>query len=276
MWLNDTATPLQRPPAFADKPHVSEQEARDYEKRYLLDRTLAISLDKEFELDAAGDLDTYDPGHLLPGGRTSIIVDPPDGRVPALTPEGRQRLAERTAHLAQHYAENPEDLRNADRCLVVGNSSVPPMLPVFYNNLVQIVQTETSVAIVSEMIHDTRIVSLTRRQHLPPPVRQWKGDSIGHWDGETFVVDTTNFTDSTSLRGSSRSVHVIERFTRTAADTLAYRFTIDDPGTFVRPWTGESLLTRTTGRMFEYACHEANYSMFDVLRGARYREKNER
>jgi hypothetical protein len=276
MWLNDTATPLERPPAFAGRPRVTEQEARDYEKRYLLDRTLAISLDKEFELDAAGDLDTYDPGHLLPGGRTSIIVDPPDGRVPALTPDARQRLADRTAHLAQHYAENPEDLRNADRCLVVGNSSVPPMLPVFYNNLVQIVQTDTALAIVSEMIHDTRIVSLTRPQHLPADVRQWKGDSIGHWDGDTLVVDTTNFTDNTSLRGSSRSVHVVERFTRTAADTLTYRFTIDDPETFVRPWTGESIMTRTAGRMFEYACHEANYSMFDVLRGARYREKNER
>jgi hypothetical protein len=276
MWLNDTATPLERPAAFADKAFVTAEEAREYERGYLLDRTLAISLDKDFELDAAGDLDTYDPGHLLPGGRTSMVVDPADGRVPALTPEGRQRLEERTEHLTQHYAENPEDLRNADRCLVVGNSSVPPMLPVFYNNLVQIVQTDDAVMILSEMIHDVRIIALNGRRHLPPAIRQWKGDSVGRWEGDTLVVDTTNFTDNTPLRGSSRSLHVIERFTPATRDTLTYRFTIDDPASFVRSWTAESLMTRTGDPMFEYACHEANYSMFDVLRGARYREKTGR
>ena len=276
MWLNDTATPLERPAAFAGKAFATPEEALEYEKRYLLDRTLAISLDKEFELDAAGDLDTYDRGHLLPGRRTSMIVEPTDGRVPALTSEARRGLDERAEHIAQHYADNPEDLRNADRCLVVGNSSVPPMLPVFYNNLVQIVLTDDAVMILSEMIHDVRIIPLDGRPHLPPSIRQWKGDSVGHWEGDTLVVDTTNFTDNTPLRGSSRSLHVSERFTATTADTLTYRFTIDDPASFVHSWTGESLMTRTDDRMFEYACHEANYSMFNVLRGARYREQHGR
>jgi hypothetical protein len=130
--------------------------------------------------------------------------------------------------------------------------------------------------ILSEMIHDVRIIPLDGRPHLPPSIRQWKGDSVGHWEGDTLVVDTTNFTDNTPLRGSSRSLHVSERFTATTADTLTYRFTIDDPASFVNSWTGESLMTRTDDRMFEYACHEANYSMFNVLRGARYREQHGR
>jgi hypothetical protein len=272
MWLNDTATPLERPASVGGKEFFTPEEAREYERRYLLDRTLAISRDKDFELNAAGDLDSYEPGHLLPGGRTSLIVDPPDGRVPALTPEALRQLTGRTQHLDLHYAENPEDLRNADRCLVVGNSSVPPMLPVFYNNTVQIVQTAGYVMILSEMVHDARIVSLARRTHLPAAVREWKGDSIGRWEGDTLVVDTTNFTDKTSLRGTSTALHVIERFTLASPDALTYRFTIDDPA-FVRAWTGESRLTRTSDRMYEYACHEANYSMAGVLSGARYSER---
>jgi len=272
MWVNDTATPLERPASAAGRAFFTADEARAYEQRYQLDRTLAISRDKDFELDAAGDLDTYEPGHLLPGERTSLIVDPPDGRVPALTPEAQQLWTARLEQLDAHYAENPEDLRNADRCLVVGNSSVPPMLPVFYNNTVQIVQTGDHIVILSEMVHEARVISLTRRTHLPAAVRQWTGDSIGRWEGDTLVVDTTNFTDKTPLRGSSSAVHVVERFTRTAPDTLTYRFTIDDPA-FVRAWTGESILRRSHGRMFEYACHEANYSMTNVLRGARFAER---
>jgi hypothetical protein len=273
MWLNDTATPLERPNAFAGKASFSADEAREYEKRYLLDGTLAISRDKAFELDAAGDLDTYEPGHVLPGGRTSLITDPADGRVPALTPEAQRLLIERTQHLDQHYAENPEDLSNADRCLVIGHAAVPPMLPVFYNNAVQIVQTGDYVMILSEMIHDARVIPLDGRAHLPPTIRQWKGDSIGHWEGETLVVDTTNFSDGTTLRGSGTMLHVIERFALRPPDTLTYQFTIDDPASFVRSWSAEGMMSRTHAPMFDYACHEANYSMVDVLRGARFAEK---
>jgi hypothetical protein len=150
-------------------------------------------------------------------------------------------------------------------------------MPVFYNNTVQIVQTDDYVVIVSEMIHEARVIPLNRRTHLAPEIRLWKGDSIGRWEGNTLVVDTTNFTDNTPLRGSGRSLHLIERFTLKGADTLTYQFTIDDPESFVRSWTAQSEMSRTDQQMFEYACHEANYSMGNVLRGSRFEEsKKER
>ncbi len=168
MWLNNTATPLERPKDFAGKAIVTDADAREYEKRYQLDRTAAISpVDPVFELQAAGDLDTYEPGRLLPGNRTSMITNPADGRVPALTPAAQQRLAVQTDRVKTHYGENPENFPNTERCLMMGNSSSPPMLPVFYNNNVQIVQTRDYVVIVSEMIHDARIVPLDGRPHLP-------------------------------------------------------------------------------------------------------------
>ena len=276
LWLNNTATPLERPREVAGRATFTAEEALAYEKQYQFDRTLAISRNKSFELDAAADLDTYEPGHVLPGGRTSMIVDPPDGRVPALTAEAQKLATARTEHLDRHYADNPEDLPNAERCLTIGNAAVPPLMPVFYNNTLQIVQTGDHVVIVSEMIHDARIVSLNRRDHLPSSIRLWKGDPIGRWEGNTLVVDTTNFTTNTPLRGSSRALHLIERFTLKTPDTLTYQFTIDDPDTFVRSWSGESEMSRTGGVMYEYACHEANYSMSNVLRGARFEQRSGR
>ena len=223
---------------------------------------------------AAGDIDTYEPGRVLPNLRTSLIVDPPDGRIPALTPDAQRRQAERVQHLEQHFAENPEDLPLTDRCLVVGNTAVPPLLPIFYNNAIQVIQTPDYVTLVSEMIHDARIIAIDRRGHLPATITPWKGDSIGHWDGDTLVVDTTNFPASLSFRGSGPRLHVIERFALRDANTLAYQFTIDDPESFVRPWTGESVMVRSDGRMSEYACHEANHSMENTLRGGRFAERN--
>jgi hypothetical protein len=277
MWLNDTATPLERPRDVAGRATLTDEEARAYEQRYQLDRTAAIApLDPEFDLKAAADLDTYEPGRLLPGNRTSMITDPPDGRVPALTPTAQRRVAAQTNRVKTRYAENPENLPNAERCLVVGNSSTPPMLPVFYNNNVQIVQTRDYVMIVSEMIHDARIIPLesprAQRQHMPAGIGQWLGDSVGHWDGATLVVDTTNFTEKTTVRGSGPRLHVVERFTLSDPKTLRYQFTIDDPESFTRSWSGESAMTRTDSRMYEYACHEANYSLSSVLRGARAAE----
>lgn len=273
-WLNNTATPLERPKDMIGREAFTEAEARDYESRYQLDRTVAISRNKSFELDAAGDLDTYEPGHVLPGRRTSMITEPPDGTVPPLTPEGRRALTERTQHLDQHYAENPEDFPNAERCLIVGNTFVPPLLPVFYNNTLQIVQTPDAVMIASEQVHDARVISLTRRTHLPSVIRRWAGDSIGHWEGNTLVVDTTNFSTNTTFRGSGLGLHIIERFSLSDANTLKYQFTIDDAASFTRTWSADSQMTRTDQQMFEYACHEANYSMTNVLRGARFAEAN--
>lgn len=277
LWLNDTATPLERPAALAGKATLTPQEAAAYEARYQIDRTVALSRNKAFELDAAAsDLETYEPGTLLPGGRTSMITDPPDGLVPPLLPEAAARFRERNEHLEAHYAENPEDLRPAERCLIVANSYVPPLLPAFYNNTLQIVQTRDAVMILSEQIHDARVISLTRRTHLPPAIQPWAGDSIGRWEGDTLVVDTTNFSPRTTLRGSGPGLHVVERFSLKDGNTLRYAFTIEDPGAFTRPWSGDSQMTRTEGPLFEYACHEGNYSMSNILSGARFQEKQAR
>jgi len=275
-WLNNTATPLERPKEFGSRAFFTSDEARTYEQHYLVD-TLAHPVSRYKAIEraaAAGDIETYEPGRVLPDLRNSLIVDPADGRVPALTPAAQQRAALRAQHLNEHYADNPEDLLNGERCLSVGNTAVPPLLPIFYNNAVQIVQTRDYVTIVSEMIHDARVISLTGRPHLPAGIRQWKGDSIGHWEGDTLVVDTTNFTDRTPFRGSGPALHLVERFSRIAVDSLRYQFAIDDSESFVRRWSADSLLVRTDERVFEYACHEANYSLVNQLRGARFEEKS--
>lgn len=277
-WLNNTATPLERPKQFADKEFFTEDEAKAYEKSgYQVDRLLAAVKGDRFELDAAGsDIATYEPGHVLANRRTSLIVDPTDGHIPALTPDAQRRAAERVVRYEGHHADGPENLSNGDRCLAVQNTAVPPLLPMFYNNHLQFVQNGTHVAIVSEMIHDARIIPLSGRPHLPSTVTQWLGDSVGHWEGDTLVVDTTNFTDQTPFRGSGPKLHLTERFTLTDPNTITYRFTVDDPESFVRSWSAESAFTRTGEPMFEYACHEGNYSMQAILNGARAAEKQQK
>ena len=274
LWVNNTATPLERPKDAQGRVAFTEQEAKAYLERYQVDRTLALSRNKSFELDAAAsDLDTYEPGPLLPGRRTSMVVDPPNGLVPPLTPDAQQRFAERNRHLEEHYAENPEDLRPAERCLIVANAYVPPLMPAFYNNTLQIVQTPDAVVILSEQIHDARVIAMNRRTHLPAGFQRWAGDSIGHWEGDTLVVDTTNFSPRTTLRGSGTGLHLIERFSLTDVNTISYAFTVDDPASFTRSWSATSEIRRTEGPMFEYACHEGNYSMGYILSGERYQEK---
>jgi hypothetical protein len=217
--------------------------------------------------------------------RSSLIIDPPDGKVPAMKPEARKRNA---AFLAGAVApdaaeggtagppgafDGPELRPLAERCLLGFNStSGPPALPnYFYNNLKQIVQTPTSVLILNEMVHDARVIRMGG-EHVPQNIRRWMGDSIGHWEGDTLVVDTTNFTSKTQFRGSSDQLHVVERFTRVDATTLLYRFTIEDPQTWDRAWTGEYPWVGTNERLFEYACHEGNYSLGNMLRGERQAE----
>jgi hypothetical protein len=224
--------------------------------------------------------------------RSSIVVDPPDGRVPSLTAEARQRsMATRSAYLRQtsDQTENndpglepagayddPERRPLGERCLLgFGSTSGPPILPnYFYNNLHQIVQTKDTVMILTEMVHDARIIRLNA-QHAPPHIRKWNGDSIGHWEGDTLVVETTNFTGKTRFRSSTENLKVTERFTRVDANTLKYRFTVEDPHTWERPWTGEYTWPITQDHIYEYACHEANYAMENILRGARLREAEE-
>ncbi len=224
--------------------------------------------------------------------RASLLVDPPDGRVPALTDAARQRRssadynARPTSDAAAREEDpgfegptaydDPEIRPLAERCLIgFSSTSGPPILPTyFYNNLHQIVQTPDHVMILTEMVHDVRVIRLNA-PHAPKSVRKWLGDSVGHWEGDTLVVDTTNFSDKTRFRGSSENLHVVERFTRTGPKTLRYQFTIDDPTTWTRPWTGEYTWPATDGLIYEYACHEGNYALGNILRGARQKERDE-
>ena len=173
---------------------------------------------------------------MVPGLRTSLIVDPPDGRVPALTPEAQKRMAAQFAYAREHSTDGSENRSLQERCLNWPTAG-PPMLPSFYNNEYQIVQTPSTVAIVIEMIHDVRIIPIDGSPHLPSSIRQWMGDSRGHWEGNTLVVDTTNFTDKSRFRGADENLHLTERFTRVNPSTVLYEFTVDDPTAFTKPWT---------------------------------------
>ena len=224
--------------------------------------------------------------------RASLLVDPPDGRVPALTADAQKRrtsdayarrpTSDEGAREEDPGFEGPEAYNDpeirplAERCLVgFSSTSGPPILPTyFYNNLHQIVQTPDSVLILTEMVHDARVVRMNA-PHPPSSVRKWLGDSIGRWDGDTLVVETTNFTDKTRFRGSTQNLKVTERFTRIDARTLRYQFTIEDPETWTRPWTAEYAWPATGDLLYEYACHEGNYALGNILRGARLKEKEE-
>ncbi len=216
---------------------------------------------------------------------SSLVVDPDNGHVPQMKPEARQRNARlRLGRVDPGASEssrggppgafdNPESRPLSERCLLgFGSTSGPPALPdYFYNNLKQIVQTGDNVMILNEMIHDARVVRMNA-QHLPATIRSWMGDSVGHWEGETLVVDTTNFTDKTQFQGASENMHVIERFTKQPNGDVLYRFTIDDPSTWDQSWTGEYPWVKSSEKIYEYACHEGNYALAGVLRGARVQE----
>jgi hypothetical protein len=221
--------------------------------------------------------------------RASIVIDPPEGRVPALTASARGRFARNVRPTSDQSAreddpglepagayDDPERRPLGERCLMgFGSTSGPPILPnYFYNNLHQIVQTPDSVLILTEMVHDARVVRMNS-EHAPKSIRKWMGDSIGHWEGDTLVVDTTNFTDKTRYRGSTQDLHIVERFTRVDPKTLLYRFTVEDPGTWEKPWTGEYPWPATDELMYEYACHEGNYALGNILRGARLKKAND-
>jgi hypothetical protein len=284
VWSFATLTPLERPAELAGKATLTAEEAAAIERKTLevqnRDRrdgegASGRGSDGRTDLDRAYNQFWWDYGTKVVGTRrTSLVVDPPDGRVPPLLPDAARRQAARTA-VESGTPNGPEDRPLRERCLNILTAG-PPMLPGPYNNNVQLFHTPAIVAIHSEMIHDTRLVPLDGRARLSSRIQQWLGDSRASWKGDTLVVETTNFTGKTAFRGSSASLHLVERFTRTAADTLLYEFTVTDPSAWARPWSVALPMTRSDEKIYEYACHEGNVGLAAILAGARAQERGSR
>jgi hypothetical protein len=274
VWSTATITPLERPAEFANKPFLTEAEARELEVT-TVERTNRDRRDGGAAADVARAYNDvwWDTGtRVVPSRRTSLVIDPPEGRVPPLTAEAQARQAANAQARSQRGpADNPEDRSLWERCITRGVPGV--MLPQPYNNHYQIIQTRDHVIILAEMIHDARIVPIDGRAHMPDELRFLMGDSVGRWEGDTLVVETKNFTSRTSYRGAGEHLKLVERFTRTAPDVLTYQVTINDPTTFTRPWTIELPARAAEGKIYEYACHEGNYGLTNILRGHRYEER---
>jgi len=268
-WTNLNNVPLERPKQLGAKEFYTKEELAEIAKRpFQGDR--AVLPEAHYDLSQFG-LDATQ-GKAAPNLRTSLIVGP-EGTIPPLTPEARQRLASAAAKAKGHEFDGPENRPLGERCIVWPKEG-PPMMSSAYNNDLQIVQAPGYVAILQEMIHDVRIIPLAPSTgagspHPPSTVRQWLGDSRGHWEGNTLVVDTTNFKEGFSFHGSTANIHVIERFTRNSPDAITYEFTVDDPATWVKPWTAQLQMAKIPGPIFEYACHEGNYGMANNLSGER-------
>ena len=270
VWTNATVTPFERPSQYSGQKTLTNAEIAEVEEQAAEGR-----VDRAPRAGDPGNYNQFwfDRGtKVVPTHQSSLVIDPADGRVPALTPAAQKRQNELRAYAAAHPADDPEDRSLQERCILWGTAG-PPMVPGPYNNNYQIVQGPGYVAILVEMIHDVRLIPTDGGPHLPKSIRLWMGDPRGHWEGNTLVVDTTNFTDKTRFRGADENLHLIERFTRVNADTINYQFTVDDPTAFSRPWTGQIPMTHSDEPLFEYACNEGNYSLGDILRGARAQEK---
>jgi hypothetical protein len=285
VWDYRTITPMERPAALGTKAFfANDEEAAAYEKEENLRQNRDL-IDPEvggLQYPRGGVVPYnefwYDRGDKVVGTkRTSLIVDPPNGRLPEMTPEGKKRAERRAAEqiatqLGHPHADSWEDRPLQERC-IMGLNAGPPMHPGAYNNNFQLFQTPQYVVILNEMVHDTRIIPLDGRPH--GDIRQWKGDSRGHFEGDTLVVDTINFKRETSLPNSGANLHLIERFTRTDANALLYEFTVEDPTMWTRPWTAVVPMRKSDDPIYEYACHEGNYAMASILAGARLAEKAE-
>ena len=286
LWTSQTFTPLQRPDRFAGKEFLTEEEAAELTalltapgvdplRRAAFTEGLGVEdAEQRRELTQQTDPTHYNNAVWLttrrPKGlssrRTSLIVDPPDGRIPPATAEGRRRAAaRRDLRGYDSYLNRPFQ----ERCLMWTHEG-PPMVPPPYNDLYQIFQTPGYVVLFPELANNpVRIIPTDARPPLSPRIRQWPGNSRGRWEGDTLVVDTTNFTDRTGFQGSGEALHVVERFTRVDADTILYEFTVDDPTTWDRAWSAEIPMIAAEGPLYEYTCHEGNYGMVNTLRGAR-------
>ena len=283
VWANNTATPLERPDALAGKETLTDEEVAELKAKASLvldgdgdaifgDRLIEGAL---ANVTGAKSSDTgtgnYNHFWLVErdfDNQTSLVVDPPDGKIPSFTPEAETRRAERAAYRDDHPADSWMDRDNSDRCYSYG----VPRISSGYNSYFQILQTASHVVILQEMIHEARIVPLDGRPHLDGAVRQILGDARAHWDGDTLVVETANFSPQSDFRGSSVNLHVVERFTRVSPDTLNWEVTVTDDTLWTRPWTTKIPLKQSADAMFEYACHEGNYAMEGILSGHRAQE----
>jgi len=278
LWSSSTATPLERPRDLADKPFFTAAEAEAWEARFLeANEEPAAGAPRGRGTGTFNAVYREFASRVVKTLRTSIVTEPADGRIPRLTPAAAERR--RVALERQRAMGNPEDLALQDRCMVFSTQG-PPMLPYSYNSHYQIIQTREAVVVHAEMIHDARVIHLDGRPHPPESLRFWGGFSVGRWEADTLVVETKNFRDDGGFYGSAggnfswhQSRRVVERFSVYDPETLLYRFEIDDPAAFVQPWKGELTLSRAPGPILEYGCHEGNYSMEGMLRGARASER---
>ena len=269
VWDFRSLTPFERPESVGEQDTFSQEEAAQFTQ----ERLAALDKDQPGEngrIPLSGGYNDFwwDYGRQLTDDlRTSLVVDPPDGRVPALTAAGQTRAATRRDALGRD-AHGPEDRGAFERC-ILGFNAGPPMNPSAYNNNMQLFQTGDHVVILNEMVHDARIVPLDGSDHLPDGVRQWRGDSRGRWEGDTLVIETRNFTGKTSFRGTGPSLQLVERFTRVADDTLLYEYTVTDSESFDRDWSVAVPMQKNDLPVFEYACHEGNYGMLNLMVSAR-------
>ena len=267
LWSNASVAPLERPPLLANKPFWTEAEAAEVEKNGLQTLLKAVAA----EIPVSGELNEIwlETGKVLRNRNTSMVVDPPDGRIP-YTPEGKKRWDAVPSLGKKLTADAPEERALIERCIQVD----PVLLPnPFYNNNHQIVQAPGYVMIVSEVIHQARIIPLSGQPRVDGRLAQWFGNSRGRWEGQTLVIETTNFREQGLFRGATEALRLEERLTRVDASTIDYELKVTDPATFTQPWTAVSTLRTTAGPLFEYGCHEGNYSMPGILKGARLEEK---
>ena len=275
-WTDGTLTPLERPKGLGAKEFYTDQEYAEFAKR-----ASEGILGEEADIGAAApqalryDLDLYGfdikKARFASNKRTSLIVGP-EGRVPPMLAEAKDRNATRAAKNQGHEFDSYENRPLSERCILMNQERIP-MIPAANDaNLLEIVQGPGYVALLHEIDHSTRVIPTDGRPHIPQNIREWQGDSVGHWEGNTLVVDTTNFTGLTAFRGSGDKLHLVERFTRTGDGELTYRFTVEDPTTWDKPWTAEILLRTEKGPVYEWACHEGNSMISTILRGARVAE----
>jgi len=270
VWDYKTITPLERPTNFGTRQFLNDEEVAR------LEANAAKRLDSPPDENTPANL-VHAPYRTDPGRkvdedhRTSLIVDPSDGRIPPLTSEAQQRMATRRGGGRDGGTDGPENRSSLERCITWGLPTA--ILPGLYNNNIRILQGPGYVAITHEMVHDTRIIPLDGRPGLSPKIHQWFGDSRGHWEGDTLVVETANFSDKTNYRGSGATLHMLEHFTRTGKNSVEYRLTVSDPTTWTKPWTLEEHMRTSEGDLYEYACHEGNYGLHNILEEARDEDK---